>query len=112
MAEIFSTLRWTKKQKEEKIMLCHYVQSIADVLPWLFRHHKLSLLRLILGLAFFNCAFKKQFFFFFATHFGPSLIVFCFLLFFFFNNIPFSFFIIIIFLLSVTHLHKSKNYIF
>ena len=46
-------------------MLCHYVQSIADVLPWLFRHHKLSLLRLILGLAFFNCAFKKQFFFFF-----------------------------------------------
>lgn len=94
-------------------MLCHYVQSIADVLPWLFRHHKLSLLRLILGLAFFNCAFKKQFFFFFATHFGPSLIVFCFLLLFlFFNNITFNFFIIIIFLLSVTHLHKSKNYIF
>ena len=93
-------------------MLCHYVQSIADVLPWLFRHHKLSLLRLILGLAFFNCAFKKQFFFFFfATHFGPSLIVFCFLLLFlFFNNITFNFFIIIIFLLSVTHLHK--NYIF
>ena len=73
----------------------------------------LSLLRLILGLAFFNCAFKKQFFFFFATHFGPSLIVFCFLLLFlFFNNITFNFFIIIIFLLSVTHLHKSKNYIF
>ena len=82
MAEIFSTLRWTKKQKEEKIMLCHYVQSIADVLPWLFRHHKLSLLRLILGLAFFNCAFKKQFFFFFCYSLWSQLN--CVLFFYFF----------------------------
>lgn len=113
MAEVFSTLRWTKKN--HVMSLCP-INSRCVTLD--FCHHKvlptsnalLSLLRLILGIAFFNCDLKNSFFFFFllviATHFQLICIFFFFLLFasFFFNNITFSFLVIITFLLFVTHI--------